>query len=104
MGQRHMRVAVDEPGHDEMAAAVNALVTVEVDTDIDDPVPVDDDIGDTCPAGARIENGTAAQQGSRHVPQHRTTPPTRATGDSADGSLGAGPGFTSRSGARPGLP
>lgn len=55
--------------------SVDAVVTVKTGAHIDDPVPLDDNIGDTCPAGPGVENGPAAQQGSRHVPQHRTTRP-----------------------------
>ncbi len=70
-----MCVAVDEPGHDEVAGVVDALIAVKTDANIDDPVAFDDNIGDTCPTGAGVENVSAGQQGARHVPRHRTTRP-----------------------------
>lgn len=78
-----MRMAVDESGHEEMTAAVDAVITVEADTDIDDPVALDNDIGDARCTGTHVEDDSAAEQGSRHGLQHRTT---RSVSSRSDGA------------------
>src|SRR5215469_6349283 len=70
--QRDVRMAVDEPGNDKVAGAIDTVIAIEAGSHTDDAATLDGHVSDVGLAGTDIQNGATAQQSSRHVQQHRT--------------------------------
>ncbi|MEV6879455.1 hypothetical protein [Amycolatopsis sp. NPDC051128] len=63
--ERDVHVAVDEPGDQQAARAVDALVAVQAEADLGDPVAVEPDIRAKTRTGLGVEDARSGEQ--RHA-------------------------------------